>query len=518
MVKKIKQQHQDSTLAAEKSALPLSQCLSYSAPYIMVMWMISPIPILQGVYAKYYGVSMVTLASIFFLARISDAITDPLIGFYSDRYRRNSGTRKPFVVAGSLLLMVSCYFLFVPYGIDSSIIFSSHDLQTPQISTLYFAGWFILFYLGWTLFDIPHNAWASELSASAEDKSKIYSFRSMAAYMGMVCFYAVPLLPFFETNDITPATLKISVLVAIALLIPTMYICISRTPNDHLVCPSNTVSGEGEHQIASEGQTHTIVHRWHLLKSIIHNKPLLIFLSAFMCSIVSTALWYSGIFLYVDSYLGLGEQFAPMFLLAFIVSVLITPIWCKLSVVLGKKNVLTIATTFILFCFIYTATLRPGDTSLLELVFLKLIHTSGAACLGAIAPALLSEIIDYSRWKYRSENTAVYFSLFLFTQKFSLAIGTALGLAIIGWSGYDATATTQNAEATAGLMLAMVWIPGIIAIIAFGLYAASPISTRRYGIIRRRLDLIEKHSSRCPSSPFGSKTLPLPEKVKPLTA
>ena len=148
MVKKIKQQHQDSTLAAEKSALPLSQCLSYSAPYIMVMWMISPIPILQGVYAKYYGVSMVTLASIFFLARISDAITDPLIGFYSDRYRRNSGTRKPFVVAGSLLLMVSCYFLFVPYGIDSSIIFSSHDLQTPQISTLYFSGWFILFYLG----------------------------------------------------------------------------------------------------------------------------------------------------------------------------------------------------------------------------------------------------------------------------------------------------------------------------------------------------------------------------------
>ena len=57
----------------------LSESLTYSAPYLTMAWLGAPIPILQGIYAKYYGFSLTTLASIILLARLFDAITDPLI-------------------------------------------------------------------------------------------------------------------------------------------------------------------------------------------------------------------------------------------------------------------------------------------------------------------------------------------------------------------------------------------------------------------------------------------------------
>ena len=97
----------------------LSESLTYSAPYLTMAWLGAPIPILQGIYAKYYGFSLTTLATIILLARFFDAITDPLIGYYSDRYARRTGTRKPFILAGGLLLILSAYFLYVPISGDA---------------------------------------------------------------------------------------------------------------------------------------------------------------------------------------------------------------------------------------------------------------------------------------------------------------------------------------------------------------------------------------------------------------
>ena len=152
-------------------------------------WLGAPIHILQGIYAKYYGFSLTTLASIILLARLFDAITDPLIGYYSDRYARRKGTRKPFILAGGLLLILSAYFLICTYW--RNVVGESRN-----VSVAYFTFWFMALYLAMTLFEIPHSAWASELALTSADKAKIFSFRSVAGSLGMVCFYLVPLLPF----------------------------------------------------------------------------------------------------------------------------------------------------------------------------------------------------------------------------------------------------------------------------------------------------------------------------------
>ena len=116
------------------------------------------------------------------------------------------------------------------------------------------------------------------------------------------------------------------------------------------------------------------------------------------------------------------------------------------------------------------------------------LNALGSVCLMAIAPAMFSEIVDYSFWKYKTENTATYFAIFAFMSKTNNAIGVAIGLMIAGWYGYDATTTSQSFQGVNGLMIAMVWIPVIASVIALLLIMLNPIDANRHGVIRRRLD------------------------------
>ena len=451
----------------QDSKLSLSHYLTYSIPFLTMAWLSAPIHVLQGVYAKYYGFPLTTLASIILLARLFDAVTDPLIGYYADRYHRRTGTRKPFVVVGGFFLILSGYFLYVPVG-------GNLDGANVNVSVAYFAIWFMALYLAMTLFEIPHAAWGSELAHTSEEKSKIFSYRMVAGSLGMVCFYSIPLLPMFETQDITPATLKVSVIIAGVLMLPLLYLCIKKTPSAPPTISSVQMS------LAS--------NRKALFQAIIGNKPLLIFFGAFLAYGFGVGMWYSLIFFYVDSYLGLGEEFAKMFILSFIVGIIATPIWCKLSLLLGKKTILVVAMLLLIASSVYARLLVPGVAGFRELLILQTTQVLGGTCMLAFAPAMLSEVIDFSTFKYRIESTATYYAIYMFLAKINIAIGGAIGLAIAGWYGFDATTTDQSSEGIFGLMVGITWLPIVFIFIALILIVLSPINTRRHGIIRRRLD------------------------------
>ena len=111
---------------------PLSRSLAYSAPYFATAWLITPVAIVQGIYAKYYGLSLTLIATIILVVRFVDAVSDPLIGYWSDRFYQRTGTRKPFILVGGLLFILCAYFLYVP---------------PAEVGALYFTGWFIAFYI-----------------------------------------------------------------------------------------------------------------------------------------------------------------------------------------------------------------------------------------------------------------------------------------------------------------------------------------------------------------------------------
>ena len=188
------------------------QKLAYPLPQIVVAFLFGPIAITQGIYAKYFGLSLTAIAVVLLVSRIFDAITDPLIGYWSDRYYAKTGNRKPFVVAGALLFVLSSCFLYAPY--------------TKVVSPVYFCICFLAFYFSYTLFSIPHMAWGNELASNSVEKNTIFGLRAIADKVGKTVFYAVPLLPFFSSSEFTPETLRWSAIIAGALMFPLLYVCI----------------------------------------------------------------------------------------------------------------------------------------------------------------------------------------------------------------------------------------------------------------------------------------------------
>lgn len=440
--------------------------LRYALPVVTTAGLTAPMAIVQGVYAKHYGLSLEGLALVFLCSRVFDAITDPLIGYFSDRYHQRTGNRSPFMWVGGLLFVVSAYFIYLPP-------------EAPSL--LYFLVWMMAFYLAWTLFEIPHIAWAGELSPSSSEKVKVYSMRTIAGYSGLILFYSIPFLPLFTTHDITPETLQAVFWIAGPVMLLFLWVSLSMQFETAPMRASTTehASKKSAWKFITDFSAH--------FKSVFKNSIFLRFMLAFIFVFMSTGLWYSLVFLYVDVYLGMGDTFAQVFLLAFIVGITVTPAWAWLAVRFGKKNTMILVLVLCITSFIYTGLLSPGSTTLMELIALKTVQTVGFVGFVPISLSMLSEIIDHDEWQQGLSRSGTYFAVYNFAGKNISAVATAAGLALAGAFGFDATVTQQTLEAATGLLFTISWLPTLLCLLAAPLVLKIPMDERRHEVIRRRL-------------------------------
>ena len=117
------------------------QLLAYGLPGLPLAGLGVPLFIfLPAFYAQNRGLSLEAVGFALLLARLWDAVSDPLIGMLSDRIETRFGRRKPWLFAGTPITSLAVYMLFVP----------------PEgAGTLHLFGWSALLYLGWTMCNCP---------------------------------------------------------------------------------------------------------------------------------------------------------------------------------------------------------------------------------------------------------------------------------------------------------------------------------------------------------------------------
>jgi len=465
----------DSSSAAAKAqgSFTLFQGVAYGLPLLSITFLMGPVTLLQGIYAKHFGLALTTIAMVLLIARLFDAITDPLIGYYSDRYQARCGHRKPFVIAGALLFIVSSWFLYVPFGFDPA--------KGHVVSVGYFLVWFLIFYLAFTLFEIPHMAWGSEMARDSKEKNTVYGIRSFCFFLGSLLFFAMPLLPWFETSEFTPQTLKWSVLVAGSLMLPLLYVCIKVVPNRQTLSLMDPHAGPPQKAVPQETPRAVI-------RTLFTNKPLLVLTAAHICTGVGSGMYAALMFIFVDAYLGLGPQFALVFVISYSLSMVTLRLWFVLASRWGKQVTWIAGMIPVVIGTIGTGLLSPESTGWFELLVCMTLVSSGYAAFGMMMPSLLSDIVDYGTWKFGTDRAATYFSLYTFINKTVGALGGALALAIAGWVGFDPTVTDHSDETIAGLRLGMSWIPMLFVLLSIAFIARIPITGHRHAIIRRSLD------------------------------
>ena len=432
--------------------------IAYSLPVVPILILMSTNNVLSGIYATYHGLSLASISMVMLVAGLFDAVSDPSIGYLSDRYHARTGSRRPFVVCGALLLIPCAWFLLNP---------------SEGVTLTYFLIWYLLFYLAMTLFQIPHLTWGGEISPLSDEKTKVYGYRNYAGYAGMIMFSLVPILSSSEGSKVTPDTMRSLVMVAAVILLPTLYMMLRYVP-------------KGVHRA---DLARVPENPFRAIWALGHNKPLMFFLVAMVLYSIASAFYIGLKFMMIDAYLGMGDYYVYLLLFHLVVaSLAIKPAIAVITRV-GKIKGWIIgfglsALAFMTLPFV----LLNNSLSLPIFVLFNALYAFSSAISNVSVYSLLSDVSDYGTLKSGIDRSATCFSLQSLASKTCLAIGISLAIALASAFGFDPSSKTHDDQVYWGLALCMGIIPTVLSIAALLFIPKVAINSRRHAIIRKRLD------------------------------
>ena len=173
-------------------------------------------------YQQILGLSGALAGSAVAIALFADAITDPLVGSISDRFRSRWGRRHPFMFFAPIPLAVVLFLIF-------------HPPETVVASEMALFAWFatftVLLRTFQTIFAIPMLALGAELSKNYLERSKIMSYESLLGLYGYVFMHIVAVIGVFgmlfveEGGRLYQAAYTPIVLICCAFSVLTMMMC-----------------------------------------------------------------------------------------------------------------------------------------------------------------------------------------------------------------------------------------------------------------------------------------------------
>ena len=136
-------------------------------------------------YNQARGLSNSLIGTAIMLATIGDAISDPMVGMISDRWRSRLGRRHPFLFAAPIPLAVSLYAIFSPPDFLTGGV-AGEPNQLWLFAWL--AVWTICGRLFVTLYTIPHHALGAELAKNPNERSRLFSSNAIIGYVSGALF------------------------------------------------------------------------------------------------------------------------------------------------------------------------------------------------------------------------------------------------------------------------------------------------------------------------------------------
>ena len=133
-----------------------------------------------------FGMSPALVGLVGALPRVTDALTDPLMGFLSDRTKSRWGRRRPFIFIGAILAgLLYAGLWMLPEGRSETFYF------------WYFLGGSILFYGAYTVFATPWVALGYELTPDYHERTRLMGVQNI---IGQTAYLVTPWLIAFMTN------------------------------------------------------------------------------------------------------------------------------------------------------------------------------------------------------------------------------------------------------------------------------------------------------------------------------
>lgn len=407
---------------------------------------------LPPIYAEHYGLSLTAIGLIFLFGRLWDAVSDPLIGALSDRTRSPFGRRKPWIAAGGPIFALAAGLLFFP---------------PIAVTPLYLGAVLFVFYLGWTMIQIPFMAWSGEISGQYHERTRVATYTQVAGSTALVIALVLPtILDQVRPND---AALKLAGMGAlvIASLLPALLLCLKSFPDNLPVRRAHRTPGLGE--------TLSAVAREPLLLRVLG--------SDFAVTLAQSIRGALFVF-FVSHYMGLPQWASGLFLVQFVFGVFAGPLWMKIGQRFGKHQ--TAVAGELVQVAINLALLLVTPDALALLIGLSIAQGLAQGSANLMLRSIVADVADKNRLDTGVDRTGLFFSVFSLAGKAATAAAIGIALPLVSWLGFDPRGV-NSPDALEGLLLVFALGPALAHALSAALIHGFPLDETRHGEIRRQL-------------------------------
>lgn len=414
---------------------------------------------------------------IFFLPRIFDSITDPIMGFISDNTKSKWGRRRQYVLIGAIIM-----------GISFSILWQLHRENGIDYNFMYFIIWSFVFYLGLTIFSVPYVAMGYEMSDDFHERTNIMA---VAQWIGQWAWVIAPWFwvimydqGWFDSADIATRTIAIWVglFCMVCAIVPAVFIKSKSTVNeDYSPLTAKNIGSS----------FNSIINGFH---EAFKNKPfrklcIATFLVFNAFNTVAAFTFFIVVYYLFNGDAGAAGIWPTLFgsLGALATTFLVIPIVTKMSKVMGKKKAFLTSQSisilgYILLWFLFI----PGKPYMF--IFALPFFSFGIGSLFTLMMSMTADVIDLDELNTGLRREGVFGAIYWWMVKFGFAIAGLLSGLILSMIGFDADASTQSDNAIIGLRSFFSGLPILGTLIAILVMRGYDLTEERAHEIKVELD------------------------------
>ncbi len=403
-------------------------------------------------YSTEMGISLSMIGVVIMCAAIFDAVTDPAMGHFSDRWQTRWGRRRPWMVVGIPIYLVAIWMLLNP---------------ETGVTIIYLGFFFLLMRASTTLFGLPYSAWGLELSSEYHARTMIQSAREKFVLAGLLASAAMVAFSeeIFGRADAGSVLNFISIVVVVLIPLATILVLwkVPEVPT-YNAPPVSFKDGAGR-----------------MLKNKLFFRLLVIELLIAGGENFRNTLSL----LFIQDYIGLSSVGRAL-LLYFAMGLIAIPVWDWLAKKFGKHQSLACAMVLVSIVSIGVLTVDHGEHTKFYILFgLK------GFCFGAFAylpRAMLADVVDLDTIRSGAARPASYFAIHGFITKCAASFG-GLSLPILAYVGYSALPEAQNGP-TELMWLGVLYgiVPTAVFVVAFYLSITWPLNETIHKKVERILE------------------------------
>jgi GPH family glycoside/pentoside/hexuronide:cation symporter len=376
--------------------------------------------------------------TIFFIAKIWNAVCDPTMGFVADRAHSRLGKNRVFLLLGA-----------IPVGFMFFLLFFA-----PQIPgawrVVYALVTFLLFSALYSVVTIPYGALTASMTMDGGERSTLTGIRMSCAILGTLVTAGAtkPVIALFS-SEVTGFRVTGAMFGGIAALV---LLTTFATVRERVTPPSEEKKKFGED-----------------LRMVSKNRPFIILTTSTIMQMIALSLIAIMVNYYFKYNLNSEKDIPVAFMCLFITAFVFMPFWVFMSKKISKKNVMAIGSLLLGLVTLTLFLFENPEKNLLYALFV--VAGIGMSTVYLCPWSMIPDTVEYSQWKTGLRREGILYGFFNFAFKFASAFAGFIAGIGLDFFNY-VPKVSQQASSLFGIKLLMSIVPFVfiaagIAIILF---------------------------------------------------